>query len=46
MAILATAFLTAVIGIVDGDTITVLHESEPVKIRLAEIDTPESSGIS
>jgi endonuclease YncB( thermonuclease family) len=30
-----------VIGITDGDTLTVLVERKPVKIRLAEIDTPE-----
>ena len=33
-----------VVGVSDGDTITVLVEKEkrPVKVRLAEIDTPES----
>lgn len=41
MGILAAAFLASVIGITDGDTLTVLHELEPVKIRLAEIDAPE-----
>ena len=41
MGLLSTAFLAAVIGISDGDTLTVLHDREPVKIRLAEIDAPE-----
>jgi len=30
-----------VIGIADGDTLTVLVDQEPVKIRLANIDAPE-----
>jgi endonuclease YncB( thermonuclease family) len=30
-----------VIGVTDGDTITVLVAERPVKVRLAEIDTPE-----
>ncbi len=30
-----------VIGVTDGDTIKVLVEERPVKVRLAEIDTPE-----
>lgn len=30
-----------VIGITDGDTLTVLVNRQPVKIRLAEIDAPE-----
>ncbi len=43
MGVLAAAFLASVIGISDGDTMTVLHEREPVKIRLAEIDAPEKA---
>jgi endonuclease YncB( thermonuclease family) len=30
-----------VVGVTDGDTITVLVAERPVKVRLAEIDTPE-----
>lgn len=41
MGIVAAAFLASVIGISDGDTLTVLHDREPVKIRIAEIDAPE-----
>lgn len=35
------SFSGRVVGISDGDTLTVLHDREPVKIRLAEIDAPE-----
>jgi endonuclease YncB( thermonuclease family) len=31
-----------VVGITDGDTITVLVERQQVKVRLADIDAPES----
>ncbi len=30
-----------VVGVTDGDTITVLVAERPIKVRLAEIDTPE-----
>jgi endonuclease YncB( thermonuclease family) len=30
-----------VVGVTDGDTITVLVAEHPIKVRLAEIDTPE-----
>jgi micrococcal nuclease len=30
-----------VVGITDGDTLTVLVDRSPIKVRLAEIDTPE-----
>jgi endonuclease YncB( thermonuclease family) len=30
-----------VVGITDGDTITILVDRQPIQVRLAEIDTPE-----
>jgi endonuclease YncB( thermonuclease family) len=41
MEVIAAVFIAAVIGISDGDTLTVLHEREPIKVRIAEIDAPE-----
>lgn len=35
------AFPAKVIGIMDGDTIEVLHDGRPMRIRLHGIDTPE-----
>lgn len=40
---LPTRFYAKVIGIKDGDTIEVLYEKNPMKIRLADIDCPEKS---
>lgn len=37
----APPFAGKVVGVADGDTITVLHDTTPVKVRLAEIDAPE-----
>jgi len=38
----AHAFTGKVIGISDGDTLTVLDRQQPVRVRLAGIDAPES----
>lgn len=32
-----------VVGVSDGDTLTVLVDQEPMKVRLAEIDAPEKA---
>jgi endonuclease YncB( thermonuclease family) len=32
-----------IVGITDGDTLTVLHNLVQIKVRLAEIDTPEKA---
>jgi micrococcal nuclease len=37
----AIEFVGKVVGVTDGDTITVLVERRAIKVRLAEIDTPE-----
>ena len=36
-----SAFSAQVIGISDGDTLTVIDNNKPLKIRLANIDAPE-----
>jgi len=40
---LANVISGKVISIADGDTITILVDNRPIKIRLAEIDAPEKS---
>jgi micrococcal nuclease len=42
LAVAAEAFSGQVIGVTDGDTITVLHDRRPETIRLNGIDAPES----
>jgi hypothetical protein len=43
LAVAAPVFEGRVVGVSDGDTLTLLTaEKQPIKIRLAEIDTPES----
>ncbi len=37
----APAFADQVIGVADGDTLTVLHDGKSLKIRLGNIDAPE-----
>ncbi|KRT17483.1 nuclease [Pedobacter ginsenosidimutans] len=37
-------FTAKVIRIMDGDTMEVLYENQPIKIRLAHIDCPEKRG--
>lgn len=38
-----SAFAYKVIGIADGDTLTILQNRKPVKLRLANVDAPEKS---
>jgi micrococcal nuclease len=37
----ASAWSGKVVGVTDGDTITVLHDRQPEKIRLWGVDCPE-----
>ena len=41
--IYAEDFIGKVVGITDGDTVTVLTDDKQIKIRLSEIDTPEKN---
>jgi endonuclease YncB( thermonuclease family) len=41
LAVRAETLTGKVVSVADGDTITILVDSERVKVRLAEIDTPE-----
>lgn len=40
---ITASLIAAVVSISDGDTLTVLHNQQQVKIRLAEIDAPEKA---
>ena len=42
LAFAASAFSGPVVGVTDGDTLTVLSGSRPVTVRIAEIDAPET----
>lgn len=38
---MAASLTGTVVGVTDGDTLTVLRELESIKVRLAEVDAPE-----
>lgn len=43
LSVVSTAHAYEVISIADGDTMTVLVDKTPVKLRLADIDAPEKN---
>lgn len=45
-AVLALDFTAPVVSVLDGDTIEVLHNQHPVRIRLSGIDCPEKGQAS
>ncbi|MFA9441801.1 thermonuclease family protein [Uliginosibacterium sp. sgz301328] len=42
-AIAAETFSAPVVGVSDGDTVTVLHDRQQIRVRLSEIDAPEKN---
>lgn len=40
---IAAILVAIVVSVGDGDTLTVLHDQRPIKVRLAEIDAPEKA---
>ena len=42
-AALSEEFLAKVIAVTDGDTVLILRDNMPIKVRLAEIDAPEKA---
>lgn len=40
------AYADPVISVTDGDTLTVLHAGQPLRIRIANIDAPEQSQVA
>lgn len=40
---LAFPFTAQVVAVLDGDTVDVVHEQQPIRVRLASIDAPEKS---
>lgn len=44
-SVFATELTGLVVGVLDGDTIEVLHKTYPERVRLSEIDCPEKGQV-